>query len=394
VGNNIIWIVKRLRDFCVIVALHFFARRHEGTKPRSSIIQITKSPSHQIPFCVLLHRMRTGILLINLGTPDSPSTADVRKYLREFLMDRRVIDIHPVSRWFLINCIIAPTRAPKSAKLYEKIWTKEGSPLLTHGRALKEKLQQKLGDKYVVTFGMRYQKPSIHSALEELRKANVKKIIALPLYPQYASSSTGSTVEALMKAFESWEVTPELKIITRFHYREEYLNAVVASAKEFNSAEYDHVLFSFHGLPERHIKKSDAHYGDGKCSFGTCCETAREGNQYCYRANCVQTAIAIAARLNIKKENYTIAFQSRLGRDPWIKPYSDHELIRLGKEGKKKILAFSPAFVADCLETIYEIGTEYNELFREHGGEKVQLVPSLNAREEWVDGVAKILLEE
>ncbi|MDQ3111741.1 MAG: ferrochelatase [Bacteroidota bacterium] len=337
--------------------------------------------------------MKTGILLINLGTPDSPATGDVRKYLREFLMDRRVIDINPVSRWFLINCIIAPLRAPKSAKLYEKIWTKEGSPLLTHGLTLKEKLQKKLGDKFLVAFGMRYQSPSIASALEELRKANVTKIIALPLYPQYASSSTGSTIEAVMKAISSWEVTPELKIISRFHFREEYLNAVLASAAGFNHADYDHVLFSFHGLPERHIRKSDAHYGDGKCSLGKCCEVARDGNQYCYRANCVQTAMAIAGRLNIKKENYTIAFQSRLGRDPWIKPYSDHEIIRLAKEGKKKILAFSPAFVADCLETIYEIGSEYNELFREHGGEKVQLVPSLNSREEWVDGVAKILLE-
>ena len=338
--------------------------------------------------------MKTGILLINLGTPDSPATGDVRKYLREFLMDRRVIDINPVSRWFLINCIIAPTRAPKSAKLYEKIWTKEGSPLLTYGIELKEKLQKKLGDNFVVAFGMRYQSPSLNSALEELRKARVNKIIALPLYPQYASSSTGSTIEELMKAIAPWEVTPELKIISRFHYREEYLNAVLASAKEFNHADYDHVLFSFHGLPERHIHKSDAQYGDGKCCLGKCCEIPREGNQYCYRANCVQTAMTVASRLNIPKENYTIAFQSRLGRDPWIKPYSDHEIIKLAKEGKKKVLAFSLAFVADCLETIYEIGTEYNELFREHGGEKIQLVPSLNAREEWVEGVKDILLKD
>jgi ferrochelatase len=337
--------------------------------------------------------LKTGILLINLGTPDSPSTGDVRKYLREFLMDERVIDIHPVSRWFLINLIIAPSRAPKSAKLYEKIWTKEGSPLLTNGLALKEKLQKSLGENFVVAFGMRYQHPSIAVALEELRKAHVDKIIAIPLYPQYASSSTGSTVAALMNEFKKWEVTPTLEIISRFHHREEYLSAVIDSAKEFDYRQYDHVLFSFHGLPERHIKKSDAHFGDGKCSFGTCCETSREGNQYCYRANCVQTAIAVASRLNIPKEKYTISFQSRLGKDPWIKPYSDHEIIRLGKEGKKKILAFSLAFVANCLETIYEIGTEYNELFREHGGEKVQLVPSLNSNEKWVEGLKEIILK-
>ncbi len=335
--------------------------------------------------------MKTGILLINLGTPDSPSTGDVRRYLREFLMDRRVIDIHPVSRWLLINLIIAPTRAPKSAKLYEQIWTKEGSPLLVHGLALKEKLQQALGNEYVVAFGMRYQKPSLRSALEELRKARVDKIVAVPLYPQYASSSTGSTVEKLMEEFKSWEVTPEVKIISRFHHRTEYLDAVVASAQGFDPAAYDHVLFSFHGLPERHITKSDTHYGDGKCVFGACCETPREGNQYCYRANCVQTANALASRLSIPKEKFSISFQSRLGRDPWVKPYSDHELIRLAKEGKKKVLAFSPAFVADCLETVHEIGTEYNELFREHGGEKVQLVPSLNSRPEWVEGLKRII---
>lgn len=335
--------------------------------------------------------MKTGVLLINLGTPDSPSTSDVRKYLREFLMDERVIDINPVSRWFLVNLIIAPVRGPKSAKLYQKIWTNEGSPLLTNGLDLKKKLQKSLGENYAVAFGMRYQKPSIFSALEELRAANVDKIIAIPLYPQYASSSTGSTVAALMKEFAKWEVTPSLEIISKFHEREEYLNAAVDSAKDFDHKNYDHVLFSFHGLPERHIKKGDAHFGDGKCNFGTCCEIPTVGNQYCYRANCVQTANEIAKRLNIPKERFTIAFQSRLGKDPWIKPYSDFEIIRLGKEGKKTILAFSLAFVADCLETIYEIGSEYNELFREHGGEKVQLVPSLNSNEAWVEGLKKII---
>jgi protoporphyrin/coproporphyrin ferrochelatase len=335
--------------------------------------------------------LRTGILLINLGTPDSPSTADVRKYLREFLGDRRVIDINPVSRWFLVNLIIAPTRAPKSAKLYEKIWTKEGSPLLVFGNELKKKMQAVLGDQFVVAFGMRYQNPSLHSALEELRKARVEKIIAVPLYPQYASSSTGSTVEALMNELKSWEVTPQVSIIAKFHDRPEYLDAVIDAAKNFNPADYDHVLFSFHGLPERHIHKSDAEYGDGKCVLGECCETARAGNQYCYRANSVQTARAIASRLGIPKEKYGICFQSRLGRDPWVKPYSDHEIIRLAKEGKKKILVFSPAFVADCLETLYEIGTEYDEIFREHGGEKIQLVPSLNANDKWVEGLKKII---
>lgn len=336
--------------------------------------------------------MKTGILLINLGTPDSPSTGDVRNYLREFLMDGRVIDINPVGRWFLVNMIIAPFRAPKSAKLYSHIWTKEGSPLLLHGLALKKKLQDSLGGNYVVAFGMRYQNPSLRLALDELRKAKVEKIIAVPLYPQYASSTTGSTVEALMKLMENWEVAPELKIISRFHHLPEYIEAVAASARGFDHSSWDHVLFSFHGVPERHIRKSDAHYGDGKCAFGSCCEVPHEGNQFCYRANCVQTARAIAEKLSIPREKYEICFQSRLGRDPWLKPYSDQEIIRLAQEGKKKILAFSPAFVADCLETTHEIGTEYDALFREHGGEKLQLVPSLNSNDYWVDALKKIIL--
>ncbi|HTL82901.1 MAG TPA: ferrochelatase [Bacteroidia bacterium] len=335
--------------------------------------------------------MKTGVLLINLGTPDSPSTGDVRKYLREFLMDRRVIDINPVGRWFLINMIIAPFRAPKSAALYQKIWMKEGSPLLIHGLNLKKKLQESLGNDFHVAFGMRYQSPSIQSALDELRKEKVSRIIVFPLYPQYASSSTGSTIEKVMEQVGEWEVTPEMKFISKFHDSIPYLEAVIDSAKAYDHNAYDHVLFSFHGLPERHILKGDAHYGSGECKLGNCCEVATKGNQYCYRANCFQTAIEVAKRLNIPKEKYTIAFQSRLGKDPWIKPYSDHEIIQFAKDGKKKILAFSLSFVADCLETTHEMGTEYHELFREHGGEKIQLVPSLNSNARWVEAVKEMI---
>lgn len=337
--------------------------------------------------------MKTGILLINLGTPDSPATPDVRKYLREFLMDPEVIDINPVGRWFLVNCIIAPFRAPKSAKLYREIWTKEGSPLLLHGIALKNKLQQALGENFHVAFGMRYQKPSIAAAIAELKKAGVEKILAVPLYPQYASSTTGSTIEALNKEIASAGISVPVEIIKRFHHREEYLEAFCSVASAYNHNDYDQVLFSFHGVPERHITKTDAKLGDGKCAFGSCCETPRAGNEFCYRANCVQTAHAIASRLNIPKEKYAIAFQSRLGRDPWLKPYSDFEIVRFAKEGKKKILAFSPAFVADCLETIHEIGTEYNELFHENGGEKIQLVPALNSSDVWVNALKKMISE-
>lgn len=336
--------------------------------------------------------MKTGILLINLGTPDSFSTRDVRKYLREFLMDPFVIDIHPISRWFLVNFIIAPFRSPKSAKLYQGIWTKEGSPLLSNGIALRDKLQKSLGENFVVTLGMRYQKPSIHSALVELQKSGVEKIIAIPLYPQYAASSTASSVASLKEESGKLGMENQIEILPHFYNREEYLNALVASAKAFQLSDFDHVLFSFHGLPERHIKKCDQELGDGKCEFGSCCEISREGNHFCYRANCVQTANEIANRIRIPKDKFSFSFQSRLGKDPWIKPYSDHEIIRLAKEGKKYILVLSPAFVADCLETIYEVGIEYKELFRAHGGDKLQLVPSLNSSEEWVEGLKRMVM--
>lgn len=338
--------------------------------------------------------MKTGVLLLNLGTPDSPSVSDVRKYLREFLMDPYVIDINPLGRWFLVNMIIAPFRAPKSAKLYEEIWTKEGSPLLVHGNNLKRKLQSSLGNSFVVALGMRYQSPSIREALIELRDKKVDDIIAVPLYPQYASATTGSTIEAVKDAAKSIRGLPKIIFIERFHQRTEYIDAVVDSASAFNLKEFDHILFSFHGIPERQITRTSAQLGDSSCSFGSCCDAITSKNQYCYRANCIHTARDIAKRLNIQAESYTICFQSRLGRIPWLQPFSDQVVTDLAKGGKKKILVFSPAFVADCLETIHEIGVEYDETFREHGGEKVQLVPSLNSSDLWIEALKKIINEK
>lgn len=336
--------------------------------------------------------MKTGILLLNLGTPDSPSVPDVRKYLREFLMDPWVIDINPIGRWFLVNGIIAPLRAPKSAKLYESIWTSEGSPLLFHGINLKEKLQRTLGNDYVVELGMRYQSPSLRNAMIALRDKKVDRIIAVPLYPQYSSAATSSTIEEIEKIQKRAGNFPEVKIIRKFHQFPEYIDAVAQTARPFPVSEFDHVMFSFHGVPERQITKTSKTLGDGSCSFDSCCDVITGRNLYCYRANCIATARALAEKLNIPKEHYTISFQSRLGRTPWLQPFSDQVIIDIAKQGKKKLLAFSPAFVADCLETIYEIGVEYNELFREHGGEKVTLVPSLNSNDFWVDALGQIIL--
>jgi ferrochelatase len=334
--------------------------------------------------------MKKGVLLVNLGTPDSPSTSNVRKYLTEFLNDPRVIDVNPVARFLLVNGIIVPFRAPRSAKLYRAIWTPEGSPLLIHTKNLTNKVRSILGKDYVVEFGMRYQNPSIASALEQLRKEKVTSITVLPLYPQYASSSSGSSIEKVMKELGKWEVLPDVKIISSFYDNEKYIDAFVEKAKKYDLNNYEHIIFSYHGLPERHIKKGAKHYGSDYCQLGTCCNTLNISNRLCYRANCFYTTRKLVEKLGIPENKFTTTFQSRLN-NRWIKPYSDDVIEKLAKKGMKKILVFSPAFVADCLETIYEIGVEYQEIFHEHGGDKVDFVESLNDSDTWANTVAEMV---
>lgn len=336
--------------------------------------------------------MKEAVLLINLGTPEDPTPGKVGKYLKEFLNDKRVIDIHAISRFFLVNTIIVPTRKFNSSKLYQKVWTEKGSPLLENSMALKEKLQLHLGSDFIVELAMRYQQPSIKNVLENLRKQNPKKIHILPLYPQYASSSTGTAIEEVMQHIKSWEAFPDINIISKFHHHPKYIEALIDMAKNYRIDDYDHVLFSYHGLPERQIKKASAHYGENGCQLNSeCCNTITKNNQFCYRANCFETTRQLVQALNIPEKKYTNSFQSRLN-DKWLKPFSDKVIEDLAKNGAKKVLVFSPAFVADCLETIYEIGIEYNELFRHHGGEKITLVESLNANEVWVKSVKEILI--
>jgi protoporphyrin/coproporphyrin ferrochelatase len=337
--------------------------------------------------------MKTGVLLINLGTPDSPKTSDVRKYLTQFLNDPRVIDISPLGRFVLVNGIIVPFRSSKSAKLYEKIWTREGSPLLVNSIRQKKLLQEALGTDYCVELGMRYQQPSIESALDNLRKQCVRKIIIIPLYPQYASSSTGSSVEEAMRVLSKWEVTPSVEVISKFYDHPGFIDACVDKAQKYDLNDYDYFVFSYHGLPERHIMKGSAHYGANSCKLGSCCDVITSKNHYCYRANCFETTRQLVKRLNIPEGKYETTFQSRLN-DKWIKPYSDKVIAEKAKEGKKRMLVFSPAFVADCLETIYEIGTEYQEIFTEHGGEKIQLVESLNDSALWISALKNMVLQK
>ncbi len=332
---------------------------------------------------------KIGVLLVNLGTPDSPIVPDVRKFLREFLMDKRVIDIPFISRWLLVNLIIAPFRAPKSAIEYRKLWQDRGSPLKFYGEDLKELVQESLGQDYVVTLGMRYQNPSIQSALEILISSHVQQIIVVPLFPQYASASNGSVVDKVMEITKNWHVIPSIKFINNFVEEELFIDAWVSVAEKYiEKADYDYFVFSYHGLPERQILKASV---DGYCKIGDCCHTYHEKNRYCYRAQCFLTTRLLTQKIGISPENSMTSFQSRLGKNPWIKPYTDEILVDLARKGIKKVLAFSPAFICDCLETTVEVGQTFKEEFIAAGGEKWDLVESLNTHPKWVEALKKII---
>jgi len=339
-----------------------------------------------------MSKTKTGVLIINLGTPDSPSVSDVRKYLREFLMDRRVIDIPWWRRFLLINLIIAPFRAPESAKGYHELWGAQGSPLKVYGQELEVLLQNALGSDFQVKLAMRYQSPSIHSVLAQFKDKGFNQLVIVPMYPQYASSSSGSTMEEVMRVVKDWEVIPEIQLVSQFFDHPLFIKSFVENGQKHMAKEsFNHYLFSYHGLPEHQIKKSSC---DNYCRLGDCCLTYHSKNQYCYRAQCFETTRLLVKELGINKEDYTICFQSRLGKTPWIKPYTDEVIKQLAGRGIKKVLVFSPAFVADCLETTIEIGVEYKKLFLEHGGEHWQLVESLNASPRWVECLKQIVLEK
>lgn len=335
-------------------------------------------------------KSKTGILLIQLGTPDSPSVGDVRTYLSEFLNDARVIDIPWLLRKILVNLIIVPFRAPKSAKIYKAVWDDKGSPLLYHTESLTENLQQSLGNEYKVHMAMRYKNPSMDKVMEEMRKEHYGRIVVFPLFPQYASATNGSAVEKAMRIMAKWYLLPEIHFVSQFFQHEGYLNSIVEQAKKYNFDDYDHILFSYHGLPERQVDKV---YEDGECKDHDCHLELTPENEYCYKATCYATTRLLAKKMDIPEENYTVCFQSRLDKK-WLEPFSDKVVIEQAKKGAKKLLVFSPAFVADCLETLIEIGDEYQEIFEEHGGEKVQLVESLNDHPMWVEAVKDIVLKQ
>ncbi|MCP4447991.1 MAG: ferrochelatase [Myxococcales bacterium] len=331
-----------------------------------------------------------GLLLVNLGTPDAPTSSAVRRYLREFLSDPRVIDINPVGRAFLLNLIILPFRSAKSAKLYQSIWTKQGSPLLLHSQGLHERVTAKMGEGWQVELAMRYGSPNIPDALDRLQGAGCEEIVVLALYPQAASSSTGSTVERVYDEAKKRWIVPYIQVVPAFYDEPEFIEAFADQGRPLlEEKKPDHVIFSFHGLPERHLHKSDPR-GDTCLVSETCCSSITENNTGCYRAQSFATARGIAASLGLADEMWSVSFQSRLGRTPWIKPYFDDALPKLAKAGAKNLLVFSPAFVADCLETLEEISLRASEQWNECGGEELTLVPSLNATDRWVDLVVDL----
>jgi protoporphyrin/coproporphyrin ferrochelatase len=322
----------------------------------------------------------TGLLISNLGTPDSASVKDVKSYLKEFLNDPRVIDVNPVWRHILVNWLIIPGRAKNSAKLYREIWTDRGSPLLFHSLDLMEKVRQRNQTGMELDFGMRYGNPGLLPALSRLKEKGVDTLLVFPLYPQYASSSTGSTMDEVHRILKLLSWKPEVKEIKPFFNQDAFIEIIANNASKFDLESFDHFVFSYHGLPERHIHKTAREKNINQCHLGKCCDRISGNNYLCYRAGCFETTRRLVKALNLPPEKCTSSFQSRLN-NRWLKPFTDEIIENLGKQKLKRVLVFSPSFVADCLETTYEIGTECQEIFTNAGGGEIVLVPSLNSQE-------------
>jgi ferrochelatase len=333
--------------------------------------------------------MSKGVLLVNLGSPDSPSVPDVRRYLREFLMDGRVLDTNWVARFCVVNFAILPSRPKQSAEAYQKVWTAAGSPLVAISRNVQAKLQSRV--KLPVELAMRYQTPPIPHAVGQLAEKGVDDLLLIPLFPHYAMSSFETAVERVREVASKLAPRMKIEVQPPFFDQPDYIAALVASAQEYLERGYDHLLFSFHGLPERHMRKADP-TGSHCLATGTCCEVSSPAHATCYRAQCFKTVAAFVKEAKVPKDKYSVAFQSRLGREPWLKPYTDHELPRLAAGGVKRLLVMCPAFVSDCLETIEEIGMRGRETFLGAGGSESTLIPCLNEHPRWLEALEKMIV--
>jgi protoporphyrin/coproporphyrin ferrochelatase len=332
--------------------------------------------------------MKRAIVLMNLGSPDSTTVKDVKKYLDEFLMDERVIDKPWLLRALLVKGIIVPFRAPKSAEAYKTIWTDKGSPLIIISKQLSDALKKEVEES--VTIAMRYGNPSPKAAFDKLINENpdLEEVIAVPMYPHYAMSSYETAVEYAVEQHKKGGYKFKLTTIKPYYNNEEYIKALCESIKPYLDKNYDKMLFSYHGVPERHIYKGDI-TGQHCLKVANCCDTHSEAHKYCYRHQCWTTTKLVTERLGIPKEKWEFSFQSRLGRDPWLQPYTAARLEQLPTEGAKKILVVCPAFVSDCLETLEEIAEQGKESFLHNGGESFEMIPCLNVHPLWVSAIAK-----
>ncbi|MCF8222656.1 MAG: ferrochelatase [Bacteroidales bacterium] len=328
---------------------------------------------------------KTALLLVNVGTPDSPDKRSVRRYLREFLNDKRVIDLPWLFRKILVNLVIIPFRVPKSTSLYKRLWTEQGSPLLVYADSIVKKVQGLSKEKVNIYYAMRYGKPSLTSVLDSILKSKYEEIVVLPLYPQFADSTTGS-VNEIVNAFKPRSGNAAIKTIDQFWSHPAFIESFVTGIKKHPLHEYDHVVFSYHGLPLRQINKIHKEHDSRRC---ICDSEMPPWGHHCYKAACYGTTRLLTAKLGLEEGQYSTSFQSRLNRN-WLSPFTDETLMKLASEGKNKVLVVAPSFVTDCLETIVEIGQDYKKLFLEHGGSELTLVESLNDSSSWADAILKI----
>lgn len=328
-----------------------------------------------------------AVLLVNVGTPDSPQVPDVRRFLSQFLNDPHVIDLPWLARKLLVNGIIVPFRAPKSARLYQKLWTASGSPLLVHLLDLQRKLQAVLQEDYVVYAAMRYGKPELTEVLAKINQQRYSELILIPLFPQYATSTAGSVIDAVVRLTKQWKQFPTIRVVEQFYSHPAFIQSFVQRIQSYQPHEYAHILFSYHGLPLSQVQKNHPNNEVSGCM----CELAMPSHgTHCYLATCYATTRLLATALQLPEGSYSTAFQSRLTKK-WLQPFSDKEVTRLAQAGCKRLLVISPSFVADCLETLVEIGEEYVQLFKQSGGEECRLVESLNSSNDWVKALAEII---
>ncbi len=334
-----------------------------------------------------MRKKQKAVLLVNVGTPDKAEIKEVRRFLSQFLNDKKVMDMPWLLRKILVNFIIVPFHAPKSVKLYQQLWTAEGSPLLLNTEKFAILLGKALGENYRVFTAMRYGNPMLKKSLQQIKEQEFDELVVFPMFPQYASSTTGTVVEFVGKEVQSWEVKPKLHYIDQFYDFPGFVDAFSQNIAAYHPEQYDHIIFSYHGLPLRQVNKIHPQISSVKC---TCDKQMPAHGSHCYKATCYETTRLLAGKLRLNNDRYSVSFQSRLSKN-WLSPFTDELIKELAKKGARKLLITVPSFVADCLETLVEIEKEYEKLFRESGGEKLVLVKSLNNNAQWVKAAATII---